>query len=722
MKITFRSILIISFFHLISISSCFSSEIQYSFDKKISSSDQKLINQVFSILNEKLPTKFKEGLSSKLSIKIEDVKGQTSFPVDICDQKESEVRPLKILGNNKKFFTVEYNKDLNQLRINRILLNTIIDPNSSEIASKCSLKNVFLEAEGVLIHSLAHVFDNQNGLLSESDQFVSQSDFKKSGLRLKLKNDKSEKSLSIEEKKSVSEYFATHFEYFVLDENYACRKPLLFNYFKNLFEFDPYPSRKCELNHIVMMSSKEGLIPIDLDPSRVYRIDYLLASPGSDLSSGFGHSMFRLVICAPKRLDPITGKILAATPFSSKCLEDKMYHLVVSFRAEVNDENSNYLKGIFGKYPSMLFILSFPNVLDEYNKDEMRDLISYPLTLNDKTRNEIVTKIIEEHWDYRGSYKFFTNNCAVESLDLLKGQSIGHLDQNGSVTPKGVLDDLVSSGVVDSNSSLNETYKASTDELLSAINLTYGQSDKKSKLDHKNGIKRISKFVSDSKAQERRNSYLQFKDSKMALLDLHAEIFELKKRLAKSASFSVIEQQVLRTKSNEYKKLVSKLITESNDQDIQAKIKQMQTSSSKNLFINNNSYGVPLVSEIKKSATAEESIKLSRELNQFADKLFQEKYPHEFTELNLISTNIVLMNEYSIELRKNYKTKLDNYVYSVIRNLLSSDEGIKVLVSIRNNENDAFLKIRQTLDPNLVSISEISDFKILKIVSEFLNN
>jgi hypothetical protein len=205
-----------------------------------------------------------------------------------------------------------------------------------------------------------------------------------------------------------------------MDEEFYCRRPSLFDFYANQFKNDPFPNRRCKLNKSVMLSTNNGQFPIALDSKRIYRVDYLQASKGSDISSGFGHSMFRLVVCAPDRIDPITGKKLAATVYGPKCLDDKLYHMVISYRANVEDATLNYLKGMFGGYPSMLFILNFADVLDEYNKDELRDVIAYPLKLNESEKQDLIKKIIEEHWNYRGAYKFVTNNCATESLDLLK--------------------------------------------------------------------------------------------------------------------------------------------------------------------------------------------------------------------------------------------------------------------------------------------------------------
>jgi hypothetical protein len=170
--------------------------------------------------------------------------------------------------------------------------------------------------------------------------------------------------------------------------------------------------------------------------------------------SRWGHAMFRLIICAPERKQ--------AGP---ECLQDVQYHVVLSYRANVEDMVLSYWKGMDGQYPSQLFILPLPEVLTEYNKLELRDLISLPLGLTPDQKNQFVYRSLEQYWEYQGRYYFLTNNCATESLHFLQGiipdKSIQRLHD---MTPLGLEGDLTKTGLIDQsllndrNSAISEGY------------------------------------------------------------------------------------------------------------------------------------------------------------------------------------------------------------------------------------------------------------------------
>jgi hypothetical protein len=508
-----------------------------------------------------------------------------------------------------------------------------------------------------------------------------------------------------------------------MDPEFACRKPALFNFYKNLLNSDPFPNRSCEQNNTVMMSSPAGFTPVKIDISRVYRVDYLLASPGADLSSGFGHAMFRIVMCAPDRYDFITKRQIPATPFGPKCLEDKLFHLVVSYRANVQDATLSFYKGIFGGYPSMLFILNFSDVLDEYNKDELRDVISYPLKLSNIEKKEFIEKVIEEHWNYRGSYKFFTNNCAVESEDLLKF-ALGKtpLVSQSSLTPSGVLLDLDKTQFVDSKSSGVENYIAKTSQLISAFKLAYGYKSKNSGNDLKNDKNAVLKFVRNSKASDRLTLFQNFQSTPLKNVDLHSELLQLKEKLLLSSSFSVLEQQTLRTFASDFKKRVAELFLNSKDNSIKEKLKNTESDLRiKFEDMSKTGYGVPLNDEVV--SNSEMSSKLSKEQSAGLEfeKIAKELMPNDFDILAEIQSNLNIFNDYSIKLRKEYRTKLEEYIHQVIHNLTLEEDSKNLLISIHNGDHRKILDLRNILDANLVSEREILDSKLINFINLEIN-
>ncbi|MGZ3809902.1 MAG: DUF7844 domain-containing protein, partial [Bacteriovorax sp.] len=346
---------------------------------RLESSKKISLEKALSEVSELLPQKIKSGLPQNIELKIENLSGHQSIPEDVCSPKlESDSVKNNKSKNLKPFVYGEYNKKTNSLVLNMAVLNELAIGRLASAKINCQHKSLYDQAIATIVHELTHAYDFNNQNISNTSEFIRRAGFKRGLLKIKSKNIEAMRSADPYELESIAEAYAVNMEYFAMDSEYACRKPSMFEYFKRTLGEDPFPNRNCTLNNSVMMSTATGFYPIKLDVSRVYRVDYLLAAPGIELSSGFGHSMFRIVMCAPERFDPITNRVVPATPFGKKCLDDKLFHLVVSYRANVEDATLNTFKGVLGGYPSMLFILNFGDVLDEYNRDELRDVVSYP--------------------------------------------------------------------------------------------------------------------------------------------------------------------------------------------------------------------------------------------------------------------------------------------------------------------------------------------------------
>ncbi len=147
---------------------------------------------------------------------------------------------------------------------------------------------------------------------------------------------------------------------------------------------------------------------LDLDPARVYAIDYLFAEGNDAPMSRWGHAMLRLVICAPGR---------APGP---DCRLDLSYHRVLSFRAFVDDVQISTWRGLTGGYPSRLFVLPLEQVIDDYTQVQLRALSSLPLALDRHGIDAVLERAARLHWSYDGRYAFISNNCAVETWKLLR--------------------------------------------------------------------------------------------------------------------------------------------------------------------------------------------------------------------------------------------------------------------------------------------------------------
>ncbi|MEH6492060.1 DUF7844 domain-containing protein [Halopseudomonas sp.] len=238
---------------------------------------------------------------------------------------------------------------------------------------------------------------------------------------------------------SPSEFAAVNLEYFLLDPQYACRRPALYGYFTQHFGWAPPTAADCaHALPYVNASLDEPQAVGRIDPERVYAVHYLLAEPNEAWASRWGHSMLRLVICAPGR------------PRGPDCLLDVSEHLVLSFRAFVEDVQLSSWDGLVGNYPSRLFILPLTQVVDEYTKLELRSLSSVPLRFSRSELNDLLQQALQLHWSYDGDYYFINNNCAVETRRLLRvGTQSPALRDLQSITPTGLLSLLTARGIAD---------------------------------------------------------------------------------------------------------------------------------------------------------------------------------------------------------------------------------------------------------------------------------
>ncbi len=236
------------------------------------------------------------------------------------------------------------------------------------------------------------------------------------------------------------EFVAVNMEYFLLDPTYACRRPTLQRYLQQHFAWQPARQAECPADYAYLNAGRDfGRQPLGrLDPERVYEVDYLLAEPNQQWASRWGHSMLRLVVCAPGR------------PRGPACRLDLDQHLVLSYRAFVGDVQLSSWDGLTGAYPSRLFILPLAQVIEEYTKVELRGLSSIPLRLSREETEQLVARAAEQHWSYDGDYWFLSNNCAVETLKLLRGGTgRRELQDLDSIMPNGLLDILESRGLAD---------------------------------------------------------------------------------------------------------------------------------------------------------------------------------------------------------------------------------------------------------------------------------
>lgn len=298
-------------------------------------------------------------------------------------------------------------------------------------------------ARAALIHELAHLLDRSaQGGFSRDRRLLDLAGWQVGTWpRLWLRqgvNAFSDRSPDRYELQSPREYVAVNLEHFILDADYACRRPLLAAYFARRLDA-PVSTQGCAPG-LPFLEDQAKAPLLDLDPARVYAVDYLLADGNDQAMSRWGHSMLRLVICAPGR------------PRGPDCRLDLQYHRVLSFRAFVDDVQLSSWGGLTGRYPSRLYVLPLSQVIDEYTQVQLRGLRSVPLALDQAQIATLLQRAAQVHWSYDGGYRFISNNCAVETYKLLHDGvprlAEAHLS---GITPNGLLRRLQRAGLADAS-------------------------------------------------------------------------------------------------------------------------------------------------------------------------------------------------------------------------------------------------------------------------------
>lgn len=296
-------------------------------------------------------------------------------------------------------------------------------------------------AMAALVHELAHVLDRSSGsALSRDPRLRDLAGWQVRPWRIgRGVNRFSDRSPDDYERRSPAEFVAVNLEHFVLDPDYACRRPALAAWLSQQLG-PPQAAAACTpaLPYLQADNDAGAMSLLTLDPARVYAVDYLLAEGNEQPMSRWGHSMLRLVICAPGR---------APGP---ACRLDLQYHRVLSFRAFVGDVQISSWRGLTGSYPSRLFVLPLNQVVDEYTKVELRALSSVPLALTPVEIAALLARAAQVHWSYDGRYYFISNNCAVETYKLLHdGVPRLAAARLSSITPRGVRQRLQRAGIAD---------------------------------------------------------------------------------------------------------------------------------------------------------------------------------------------------------------------------------------------------------------------------------
>lgn len=655
----------------------------------------------------------------------------------------------------------------NTIQIDYRLVSELATPTTLSRQINCYHKNMHDQAVATLIHELAHAYDIINPLnrrISQDPEFLRLADFKKGWTGTLLKNIKPLSSPDVYEITNPKEFFAVQLEYWLMDPTYSCARKTMADYLSERLQHSPF-LEGCLIDkfNTAMVFSGSYSMPKKIDPKRVYRIDYLEAAPGSDMMSGWGHAMYRLVICSDG--DPQKSEITSsmaeksstgnfsipetsATQFGPDCLKDEASSIVVSYRANLTDTVLSKFKGLFGGYSSKLFLMNFPDILNEYNLNELRDVVSYPLKLSEDEKNNFVRRVIEESWNYSGDYKFITNNCAVESEDLIKTALPDQNLKRSSITPNGLLQDLIKAGLInapkgdqdhvgvdlrtiaiidrkdffekDSADPQPLRYSTTTDRLSAAILFLKKQdlnifkptkllSNKEItyEINHGSPAKRFQAFSSmfNFDVLRYRGDNPSEKDVRSILW--YAQLISI---------MNNFESQTLRTLSSDLQRKIGALLEDPDNKDLKKEYSDLQ-----NLILQNQVkavstffYGIPQDSSVVENQKAFEMNKevLNAYMN-YGNKIklrFQNKYKTELEAIDDLSMLYINTYQKLYDWARPVVIRAANaFAYKAVQDLTLSDPEFATSLT---NSLDAVKKFRKILGEDLIPVTLVSDYVI----------
>ncbi len=387
-----------------------------------------------------LPAKIKQRIAQTILVELDGSKANESISIPVCDLPfdakipPAAAPPIQTLGVSQ----LAERTDLPH----RIVLH----PGVQHIARKgreqsvhfaCGHQSLYQLVLATLLHEVLHLYDQISGV-SKNPAYQHLLQFSRQGIRRKLQahNQLRLRSPDIYEFQNIEESLAVNFEYFILDPEFQCRRPAVYQFLKTELAHQPFVSNHCVVNTLVYAGNQ----PVYIDPDRVYQIHYLFAARGKGIASRFGHSMFRIVSCSPLR-----------TRVDESCLEDLHDQVVLSFIANLREDLTiNSWKGLTGKYMSQLLIKPLTEILNDYTEQDYRDLQSFPLQMNREEIRQFINHSLELYWGYSGKYYFLTNNCADESLRLIQSVRMDRQIQAlETLTPRGLRDDLIKNHIAD---------------------------------------------------------------------------------------------------------------------------------------------------------------------------------------------------------------------------------------------------------------------------------
>jgi len=353
------------------------------------------VQKAQSFLNEveaKLPALIKSNLANqKIVVQFSKLDNENKVVIPVCSNVVDSIIEAKgatsqyaQAANNRQ---VRYNKQIqsvtnkNTITLNSNFLSVIQAGESKAQTYGCDHKNTYRLAQGALINGIARIFDaaSKNQISGNLQyKFIAGWNAKK------LMQSFWPRAVNpYEYAGTPADHFALNVEFYALDSEYACRRPLLQDYLSK-YVGAVNLARNCEINTELPLpyeyvnkttDPKTGLPydqilnmvkTYDLNPEKVYNVYYMKASSGDGIG-GFGHSMFIVVVCPPN------------TSVSKECDKNLVRDLVFNPRANPNEMRLDNMKGLFGGYPSQFLVNTMYDLMSEYGDNELRHLFNMPL-------------------------------------------------------------------------------------------------------------------------------------------------------------------------------------------------------------------------------------------------------------------------------------------------------------------------------------------------------
>jgi len=199
------------------------------------------------------------------------------------------------------------------------------------------------------------------------------------------------------------------------DREFACRKPVQQSYFKQRYPSSAAAAQCDRPVPFMLLQENAQQALLWLNPNRVSEVHILFANSGDTLASRFGHILLRLVVCPD---DQTNDKL--------QCDRNLQQHVVLSYRAHIDELKINTLKALAGSYQARLYAQPFMDVYNEYAVGQFRNLYSLPLQLDRQQINTLVQGFSQLYWGFAGDYAFLSANCSSymqRSLALLLGEA-----------------------------------------------------------------------------------------------------------------------------------------------------------------------------------------------------------------------------------------------------------------------------------------------------------